>query len=57
MTTYTEKEIKEWFEITLSEYKNTPMGDHVRAVQSLMFDPFWEKENLKNVKTPLTESK
>lgn len=57
MTTYTEKEIKAWFEMTLAEYKNTPMGDHVRAVQSLMFDPFWEEENLKNVKNPLTESK
>lgn len=57
MTTYTEKEIKAWFEMTLAELKNTPMGDHVRAVQSLMFDPFWETKNLENIKKPLTESK
>lgn len=57
MTTYTEKEIKAWFEMTLAELKNTPMGDHVRAVQSLMFDPFWETKNLENIKKLLTESK
>ena len=44
--TYTEQEIKDWFESMMKEYKNCPMGQHLLAAYNKMFDPFWKRENL-----------
>lgn len=44
--TYTEQEIKDWFENMMKEYQNCPMNQHLRQVYDDMFDPFWEKNNL-----------
>lgn len=45
--TYTEQEIKDWFNSMMKKYPNCPMGQHLRQVYDEMFDPFWERNNLK----------
>lgn len=45
--TYTEQEIKDWFEYMMNKYQNCPANDHLRSVRDSMFDPFWKRDNLK----------
>lgn len=45
--TYTEQEIKEWFEYMMNQYKNCPANGHLLYVYDEMFNPFWERNNLK----------
>lgn len=47
--TYTEKEIKAWFEIMKKRYSHSNMEQHLIMVQALMFDAYCEKDNLKKV--------
>ena len=47
--TYTEQEIKTWFEIMKKKYPHSPMEEHLSLVQMEMFDPFCEENNIKKV--------
>ncbi len=49
MKTYTEREIKKWFEIMKKEYPNSRMLDSLESVEMLMFDKFCEYDNLEKV--------
>ncbi len=44
--TYTEKDIKDWFESMMKEYKNCTFHDALQSVYDHMFDPFWRRKNL-----------
>lgn len=57
MKSYTEKEIQDWFEMVIAKFGYAPMADHARAIRDLMFNEFWDSDNLKNFQNPLTESK
>lgn len=45
--TYTEQEIKDWFEYMMDKYQNCPTHNHLQSVYDSMFDPFWKRNNLK----------
>lgn len=47
--TYTEQEIKTWFETMKKKYPYSLMEEHLSMVQMEMFDPFCEENNLKKV--------
>lgn len=50
MNTYSEEEIKAWFDEKIKKYSNTPTKFHLEHVKDLMFDEMWWKhENLKKV--------
>lgn len=56
--TYTEQEIKDWFEYMMNKYQNCPAHDHFRHVRDEMFDPFWKRNNLKTfVENPVDKNK
>lgn len=44
--TYTEKEIKDWFDSMMKEYQNCAFNNSLQAVYDHMFDPLWHKKNL-----------
>lgn len=46
---YTENEIKEWFDLMMKKYKNSPMEGHMKSARDLMFDDFWKADNIKTV--------
>ena len=45
--TYTESELKQWFELTLKAFPNCPFYDHLLNVRDTMFDDE-RKYSLKN---------
>ena len=47
--TYTEKEIKAWFETMKKRYSHSNMEQHLSMVQALMFEKYCDKDNLKKV--------
>jgi len=51
MNTYSEEEIKMWFDKKIKEYSNAPVEFHLKCVKRLMFDEDWERENLKKIKS------
>lgn len=52
MRTYTEEELKAWFDMIIKRYENTPMGDHARMIKHVMFNAGLEKNKLENFKMP-----
>lgn len=44
--TYTEEELKQWFQAMMKRYENCPTGFHLKSVYDSMFDDFWRSENL-----------
>ena len=51
MTTYTEAEIKEWFETMKNKYPNSKILDHLEAVEFMMFNKDYDSANcLENIK-------
>lgn len=42
MKTYTENEIKEWFEEMEKRYPNSNMLEHLKAVEFMMFNKSWD---------------
>lgn len=50
MMTYTEEEIKEWFEVMMAKYPNSNTFRHLESVKFMMFDETWgDRDLLKNV--------
>lgn len=49
MNTYSEEEIKMWFDEKIEKYSNAPAEFHFKFVKNLMFNKDWEAENLKKV--------
>lgn len=47
--TYTEQELKNWFEEMKKKYPNSMAEEHFRFVEMHMFDPWNEENNLKKV--------
>ena len=47
--TYTEKEIKAWFETMKKKYPHSNMEQHLNMVQALMFEEYCGRDNLKKV--------
>ncbi len=45
--TYTESELKQWFELTLKAFPNSNLYDHLLSVRNTMFDDE-RKYSLKN---------
>ena len=48
--TYTDKEIKKWFEEMKKKYPNSNLYYHLASIEFLMFDNFHKKDNLERVK-------
>lgn len=46
---YTEQEIKDWFNLMMKKYKNSPMEEHMRSVCNRMFNEFWKSDNIKTM--------
>ena len=57
--TYTEKELKQWFQAMMKRYRDCPTEEHLQHVYAFMFDDFWKSHNLevfvKNLKKDLTK--
>lgn len=51
--TYTEKEIKEWFETMKDKYPNSKTAEYLESVKFMMFDKY-SHDTLKNFKKELT---
>lgn len=54
MKTYTENELKKWFEVMKKRYPNSPTQCHLEQVELMMFDktfPFIAKDNLDTLKS------
>jgi len=49
MRTYTEKQIKEWFELMKVKYPNSNFYEHLESVEMEMFHDFYSENNLKNI--------
>ena len=49
MNTYSEEEIKAWFDEKIKKYSNTPAKFHFEFVKDSMFDEMWKNDNLKKV--------
>jgi len=47
--TYTEQELKNWFEEMKKKYPHSMAEEHFRFVEMNMFDHWNEENNLKNV--------
>ena len=47
--TYTEQELKNWFEEMKKKYPHSMAEEHLRFVEMNMFDHWNEENNLKNV--------
>ena len=52
MKTYTEEELKAWFDMIIKRYENAPMSDHARMIKHVMFNSVREKDKLENFKMP-----
>lgn len=47
--TYTEEEIKKWFDVMMAKYPNSNTFQHLESVKFMMFNPWNERDLLKNV--------
>ena len=52
--TYTEKEIKEWFETMKDKYPHSRITEHLESIELMMFDKY-SNDTLKNFKKGLTK--
>lgn len=48
--TYTDKEVKKWFEEMKKKYPNSNLYNHLVSIESFMFDDFHKKDNLERIK-------
>lgn len=48
--TYTDKEVKKWFEEMKKKYPNSNLYKHLVSIESFMFDDFHKKDNLERIK-------
>ncbi len=48
MNTYTEKDLKEWFETMKKKYYNSILYDHLCTIETMMFDKIFDEDNLKS---------
>lgn len=52
--TYTEKELKEWFETMKDKYPNSKTAEYLESVKFMMFDKY-SHDTLENFKKELTK--
>lgn len=46
MKTYTEEEIKKWFDVMMKKYPNSAFNNHLQSVKDEMFPPrFYDDRN------------
>lgn len=50
MKTYTENEIKEWFNEMKKKYPDSGTLNHLEAVEFMMFDKFFDTDCLEKIK-------
>lgn len=43
---YSKEDIQKWFKIMKEKYKNSQTEKHLYDVEMLMFDDFWESNNI-----------
>lgn len=48
MNTHTEKDLKKWFEAMKKKYYNSVHYDHLCAIETMMFDKFFNEDNLES---------
>lgn len=46
---YSKEDIQKWFEIMEEKYKNSQVEKHLKGVEMMMFDNFWDSDNLNQV--------
>ena len=43
---YSKEDIQKWFEIMREKYKGSQIEKHLKGIEMMMFDAFWDSDNI-----------